>query len=278
MIALILSVVTGAATSLTMRLSTGRVKNRYSMLAGNYFMCLLLAGYYLWPAAPLPRHDALPLTLGIGVVNGMIYLAGFMLIQRNTREHGVVLTSVFSRLGILVPTVLSVLLFGEQPTLVQGLGFGLAIAAILLISMEKGTGLGGVRPALLWMLLVNGSADGMAKVYEEVGSADLSEHFLVYTFLFALLFNLAVVLHAGERPGLVDLGFGLLIGIPNYFVARFLLQAVAVVPAVIVYPTYSVGSILLVTLAGVLFFREKISRRQAAAIGIILAALVLLNL
>ena len=40
----------------------------------------------------------------------------------------------------------------------------------------------------------------------------------------------------------------------------------------------SVATILAVTLAGVVFFREKLTRRQWLALGAILAALVLLNI
>ena len=72
--------------------------------------------------------------------------------------------------------------------------------------------------------------------------------------------------------------FGLLVGIPNYFSAKFLLGALETLPAVIVYPVYSVGSILVVTLAGVLLFRERLEKHQWVALGVILAALVLLNI
>ena len=65
--------------------------------------------------------------------------------------------------------------------------------------------------------------------------------------------------------------------IPYYFSAKFLLRALEDVAAVIAYPTYSVGTILVVSLVGVLAFRERLSRRQWFAIGIILIALILLN-
>ena len=49
------------------------------------------------------------------------------------------------------------------------------------------------------------------------------------------------------------------------------------VPAVIAYPTFSVGTILTVTLTGVLLFKETLAKRQWIALAIILGALVLLN-
>lgn len=278
MLYLLLAILSGTANSLIFRVSGGRVKSKFSMLAANYLVCLALALYYLVPDPVFPQNNGLGRTALLGLVNGFLFLCGFVMIQRNTKVHGVVLTAIFSRLGVLVPTALAVTLFREVPTPVQVLGFLLALAAILMMNGEKGTGSRGFRLALVVMLLLNGSCDAMAKVYEQFGSPALSEHFLVYSFFFALLFNVLLVLYQRERPGLTDFCFGALLGIPNYYVARFLLRAVESLPAVIVYPSFSVGTIVVTTAAGVLLFREKISRRQAVAIGMILIALVLLNI
>ena len=58
----------------------------------------------------------------------------------------------------------------------------------------------------------------------------------------------------------------------------FLLLALTQLPGVLVYPSFSVGTIIAVTLAGLIAFREKLSRRKLAALGMVVAALVLLNL
>lgn len=81
-----------------------------------------------------------------------------------------------------------------------------------------------------------------------------------------------------QRITKADVLFGLLVGIPNYFSARFLLKAVGEVPAVVAYPTYSVATIVVISVVSMLCFKEKITKRQQTAIGIILVALVLLNI
>ena len=45
----------------------------------------------------------------------------------------------------------------------------------------------------------------------------------------------------------------------------------------VVYPSFSVGTIIVVTLVGVAAFREKVEKRKLIALGLILGALVLLN-
>ena len=149
---LLLAIVSSALISVVMRLSEKKITGNVAMLAMNYVTCLVVAsayaGFELLPASP-----ALPQTLAMGTVHGALFLCSFVLLQRNIQKSGVVLSSLFQRLGLLV--------------------------------------------------------------------------------------SLA---------------------------------------AVIVYPTFSVGTILVVTLAGVVLFGEKLSRRQWAALGVILAALVLLNI
>lgn len=49
-------------------------------------------------------------------------------------------------------------------------------------------------------------------------------------------------------------------------------------PAVIVYPAYSVMTIVVISIVGAVLFKEKLSRKKAAAIALIFLALVLLNL
>ena len=205
-------------------------------------------------------------------------MAGFVLLQWNTTVNGVVLSSVFMRLGVLVPTVLAITVFRESPGAVQIAGLLLALCAILMIQLEKKGGSVKNAPALLFLLLAGGSADAMAKIYEQLGAAALKSQYLFITFFVALLLCVALALLKKQRLSGMDVLFGVLIGIPNYFSARFLLLALDSVPAIIVYPTCSVATILLVSTAGVCFFREKLSRRQLAAMIVILVALVLLNL
>jgi drug/metabolite transporter (DMT)-like permease len=220
----------------------------------------------------------LPLAILMGLVLGMFYMGSFLLLNISTARNGVVLSSVFMKLGLLVPMVVSIFLFGEIPSLLQALGFVIAIAAILLINSRPGQLPFRFNWLLLLLLLGGGSGDAMAKIYEAWGDPALASHFLLYTFLTALVLCLILMRCQHQRIGRMELAYGLLIGIPNFFSAKFLLASLNFLPAVIVYPTYSVATMLVVTLAGVLFFHEKLNRRQWLALVMILIALILLNL
>ena len=278
MLHLILAIASSAMIAVIMRISAPIVKGNISMLAANYLICLLLGAWYggfqLFPV----RSPGFPMTVGMGAVNGILYLAGFVLLQYNTRKNGVVLSSVFIKLGLLVPMVLSVFLFAEIPTPMQWLGFVLAVGAIILINYEKGTSFSGVRLPLVLMLLAGGCGDAMSKVFEVYGSGALSDQFLFYTFVVAFALCALLVIRARERFGWKELGFGALIGVPNFFSAKFLLLALKSLPAVVVYPSFSVATLLIITLTGAMVFKEKLSRLQWAALAAIVMALILLNI
>ncbi len=280
MIFLLLAIICSALISIIMRLSTERSKGNKSMLAVNYLMCLLLGLVHTGSNSLFPDSPALGATLGFGAVSGTLYLGGFVMLQYCVRRSGMVLSSIFMKLGLLVPMVLSVLFFGEMPSAVQLTGFVLAVSAIVIINSEGSKREKGGRfgLSLIALLLIGGSCDATNKVFEELFPAELASQFLLYTFAFAFVFCLVLVLRAKERPGRNDILFGLLIGIPNYYCSRFLLLSLGSVPAVIAYPSFSVGTILLVTAVGLLVFREKLNRRRLAALGIIILALVLLNI
>ncbi|MBE5761459.1 MAG: hypothetical protein E7334_05635 [Clostridiales bacterium] len=278
MIYLLLAIFSSAMVSIVMRLSTGRVKEGMGMLSMNYLCCLFLSLAYTGVSNAFPALEGLGRTLFMGSINGVLYLLGFVLLQVNVRKNGVVLSGVFMKLGLLVPMVMSVLLFAEMPSMIQTVGFLLAVGAIVLINYEKDDKNSKFGFGLILLLLAGGSGDAMSKVFNEIGAPELSDQFLLYTFFSAFLLCTAIAVVKKEKIGLKEVLFGFLIGIPNFFSAKFLLKALESISAVIVYPTYSVATLLVITLAGVLFFKEKLKNRRWAALGIILVSLVLLNI
>lgn len=277
MLYLLLAILSSTAVAVLMRLSGKYSKNGMTVLASNYAMCLVAAGVLAgWPL--FPAGEGLGLTMGLGVINGVLYLGGFVLLQWCIGRSGVVLPATFQKLGVVLPTIAAMTIFREKAAPVQLLGIGLAVASILVMNgRQKGqrvTGLGG----LLALLFVCGSCEVMSKVFEHWGSAALDDHFLFYTFAVAFLLCvcLCVVKKQGVTPA--DVLWGLAIGVPNYLCAFFVLGAIRQMPAVIVYPTYSAGTIIAVTLVGMLCFKERLSVRKLIALGMVVAALVLLNL
>ena len=164
MLFLCLAILSSCAISLLMRLSGKKVTAKLSMLGVNYLICTLLSAAYAGFRLLQPQVSGFAMTVAMGAVNGVLFLGGFMLCQWNTRKNGIVLTSVFMKLGLLVPMAVSVLIFHDLPTGAQIAGFCLALIAIALLNVKKGSGGNRLRWQLPVMLLMCGGADAMSKV------------------------------------------------------------------------------------------------------------------
>ena len=150
----------------------------------------------------------------------------------------------------------------------------------MVINLKSGTKSQAKLPIvpLLLVLLLNGSSDSMSKIFAQTGSRTDDGLFLFCIFASAGLFTLFPLFRSHKRLEKKDWLFGIAVGVPNFMSARFLLAALTELPAFVAYPTYSVGAIVVISLFSFLLFREKLSKLQLAGVGIILAALVLLNL
>jgi len=276
MIYLILAILSSMLISVFMRVSEGYAKNNVTMLAFNYLMCAVMAAFYTRGA--VFTTEGIGFAAIIGIISGALYLGSFMVLQWNIRKNGVVLPATFMRLGVIVPTILAVVLFREKPGIMQVVGVLIAIAAIVVIQYNKGGERSKATGGLILLLLCGGITDTTAKIYDHWGNPALESHYLLFIFIMALIMCIGVVVWKKQSVTWADALFGLIIGIPNYFSARFLLLSLGAVPAVVAYPTYSVGTIVMITLAGIVIFREKLNRQRIIALLMILCALALLNM
>lgn len=281
MIYLILTILCSASLTLALRISREYSSNRYGILLGNYLTCTVIAFFMLPEKNLLPPESAL--AVGTGCLNGAIFLTSLMFTQLSIEKNGSVLTSAFSRMGIMLPVLASILFLGEHPTLLQTAGMLIVVTAIIVINMEKNIeyrhGSWGI---LLGLFLAGGVSDGMAKVFEHIGERRFDALFLFYTFFMAAVLTFFLMVRAirkgKETYSAVDLISGICVGIPNYFHSALLLAAVTCLPAYIVYPCFSVGTILVVTIVSVLVLKDRLTKQQTAGCGLILVALTLLNL
>ena len=284
MLYLLLAIVSSTLITLFMRLGEGKIRNNMAMFTVNYLICVVMSRISMGKMDLFTNAEGIRVAVGLGLFSGIMYLVSFVFMQWNMRKNGVVLTSTFTKLGVLVPTIMAIVVFREQPKLMQTLGIILAIAAIIIIHFDKendgaAKAVGGsFKIWLLLQLLVSGFTDSLANIYDKAGSAALKDHYLFYTFLAALALAVIMTFKKKVKVSKWDLIFGFIIGIPNYFSSSFLLLALQSVPAIITYPVYSVGTIVAISAASVVLFKEQISSRKRVALLIVMLALVLLNI
>lgn len=280
MVYLILAIASSAAISIIMRSSEKYVKNEMAMFMANYAVCMILSVAFMQDKTQISAltGNRVNLTFALGVISGVMYLANFLFYKYNMKCNGIVMPATFMKLGVLVPTIMAVAVFGELPRWTQVAGIFVAVGAIVLINFEKNAF--SESKHMLWLLLLlllSGLTDSMANVFDKVGDASQKDAYLLATFGTAFVVAVSLVCVTRTKAAAKDIIFGALIGVPNYFSSRFLLLALQDVEAVLVYPTYSVATMITITVVGILVFHEHVSKKKLCALGLIMLALVLLN-
>ncbi len=279
MIYLLLAVLSSSLISVVMRAVEDRCRNKMGMFVVNYFTCMTFSCLFAGRIAVYTPQPGFGQAVLLGCIAGVLFLVCFVLLQLNIQKNGVAMASTFMKLGVVISTLIAIIIFHETPKMTQGLGMVLAIVSILIIHYDGNEKKKASWKWLLPVLLVcGGITDSMANVFDKVGDPALKDYYLFYVFTAAFLCALLMMLFRHEKIGRWEIISGILVGIPNYFSTRFLLLSLSSLPAVIVYPVVSAGTIILVSVAGVFLFQEKLSRRKLIALGIICLALVLLNI
>ncbi len=280
MLYLIGATVSASALFLLLRIGESKGARQFNFLSVNYLLSLILSAASMtdW-SFPLTQANAT--AAGLGFINGALYLISLLVMQVSMRKNGMIPTSTFSRLGVIVPIIMSFFVFREQPTAVQVVGVGVAAVAIFVMQWKPHTEKIDQRYAylLIVQLLISGFSNVMSKMFSAWGDPALKNHFIVYTFLVALGMSLAC--KAVKRPGplqKIDVVLGVGIGLANFASANCTLTALYTMPSYLVYPLQNVGALLIVSLCSLLLWKDRITPRQGVGMGLICAAVVLLNI
>ena len=279
MVYLIISIIASSTMSIVIRLSQGRIRGKFSMLAANYLACIIASLFYTDAGSLVRPGPGAGLALGLGIFNGALYMVSLLIQQQCIEKNGITLSSAFQRIGgLLVPFVASVLFFRERPAILQIMGAILAIGAIIAMDRKDKAGAAGSTLLLMLLFFADGTTGITSKIYEELGAPAFSNHFISYTFMAAFICSVAVIILKKEKFGWTEVLFGVMIGIPNFFGTKTLLAALDTVPGIVAYPVRSVSSLLVLSVAGLAVFRERLSKRQWYCIAAIVAAVALLSL
>jgi drug/metabolite transporter (DMT)-like permease len=217
------------------------------------------------------------------VTLGFLFVICYDLMNLTIRKLGVSISVSLTRLSAVMPTVGSILLFGEQVQLVQLPGLVLAFVALPL-SAEELPARSNIRRlfhgGLGWGLLLfvaMGLNDFVFKLKGEYfRSVDHSTFLLVVYIVALILCTLEVIRRriAITRPA-IYLGIGL--GVVNYATAATLMAAMEVLPGMLAYPINGVGVILLSSISSLFLWKERLKRHNYVFVVLAVVAIWLIN-
>ncbi len=283
MLFLLLATIASAGNALTMKFAGARSDNAWALLLFNYLAATVLSALSAIRAG-LALPEVTPHEWVLGLVTGALFITSFALLQLNVRVNGATVSSSLTRMGAVIPMVLSIALFGEYPTLAGTAGIVAAVMATVLLSIPQRAAADTETPAysarklLVPMVIAGGLADTMPKVFEATGNPAHEEAFILMTFATAFAICLVMLLRAHERPAIVDIACGTMLGFFNFFSTDLMLRALLELPAYVVYTGFSMGVVLIVYTANELVMHEGLTKRDHAALALVILALALINL
>ena len=231
---------------------------------------------------------------GLSILTGFWFIFTYLLMTASTQRSGVTVTSLSSKLSVVLPTLAGVVLFGEKLGVVATTGIVLALVAlVLVVGGGKGdainrvsTGKGKQRflIALLpvFIFLGTGTGDILMKLTEQQNKGDNMGFMIAFIYFIAMLFGILLVAYElirGKSKWQWKSAFGGIgLGVINFFSTFSVYHAMRCFDNVVLFPIYNIGVVSLTALTGWLLFKEKLTWKNYLGLAIAIIAVILITL
>ena len=220
-------------------------------------------------------------------ITGVVLIAGFVLFALSTRKAGVAITAISSRMSVVIPVLLGLLLLNDQAGIVKILGILLALVALYLTLLKDNKEKFSFK--LIWIPLavfvVTGLNDSAVKITQHFflpGTGDSG--YVAYAataFLIAFFIGLSISIYRiykGEKVLYVkNLVAGTVLGLLNWFSVFYMLKGFEIMEVSIFIPILNISVVALSSLIGFSLFKEKLRPQNWAGIFLALVAILLIT-
>lgn len=255
---------------------------------GAYFY-VLIAVLASLPVFLIASGGALEFRLDVSVYSLLFALGycttmvtGFLALKTGSLS----LTALIIQYSLIVPAVYGMIFLNEPLKSTMLTGLVLLVVSLILVNLNKDEK--AVRPTLKWAIytglsfLGNGVCNTVLKVQQVNFQGQYKSEFMLIglglsatllVFL-VLFFERRDILYNLRHGGYIGAGSGVCNGVCN-----FLMMVLAgTLPASVMYPIVSAGGTIAASIAALLIYKEKLSRRQLIGLGLGILAIVALNL
>ena len=223
------------------------------------------------------------------IVMGALFISIFFLISLTAQKISISVASVANKMSLVIPVIVAIIFYGDKLQFYKITGIILALLSVYLTTKkEKDKSEFSDKKELLLPILVflgSGIIDALVnfankKLITDVGHdaafscvgffAAGSIGFFIVTY--QILFHKKVFLAKSIVAGLI-------LGIPNFFSIYFILKALStnILESSQLYPVANICIVVLSALAGLLIFKEKLSKLNMIGIALSVIATLLIS-
>jgi len=283
MIYLILAILFSSGVFIAMRLFERFGLDNHQALMWNYVFASG-TGFAIcehWDTAP--QLVAEP-WFGLSILTGFWFIFTYLLMTASTQRSGVTVTSLSSKISVVLPILAGVIVLGEKLNFVATMGIVLALVALVLVLGDKKES--GNKNHRKWLLPVciffgTGTGDILMKITEQQNTGDDLGFMIAFIYFVALVFGIIIVIwdlaKGKSKWQWKSAAGGIGLGVINFFSTSSVYYAMRHFDNVVLFPIYNIGVVSLTALIGWLFFKEKLTLKNYIGLVIAVIAVILIT-
>jgi len=216
---------------------------------------------------------------------GFLFISIFNIMAITAQKNGLSVASVAGKMSVVIPVLFGVLVYQESVGFVKVTGIILALIAVYLSSAKSDVTPVQFKNLLFPLLLFLGSGilDAGLKYVETTSVTNGDEPFFLATiFSCALVLGLFMIAYQMIKGTFTfqwkNILGGILLGVPNYYSMEFLLKAFKMdIESSTLFTINNVGIVILTTFFALLFFKEKLIKKNLIGIAIAIISILFVS-
>lgn len=284
MIYLLLCIFSTAGIMVIFKIAGNLKLDTFSIIIINYFTAAIL-GFSL---GGLPeRSDFSAGWVPMAVIIGILFIVMFFVIALSTQKAGIAVTSVASKMSVVIPITFSIIYFNETVDALKFTGIMLALVSVFMTTYNRDkTKKRGIEVIILPLTLFVGAGliDSLIKFTQQVFIVEQST-IMFTSVLFSISAITGVIFSFFRKDLFKSKNFpriimaGIMLGIVNFGSLYGLIMALDsnILDSSIIFGINNMGIVVLSVLIALLFFREKLSILNKAGIALSILTIIFLS-
>jgi len=195
-----------------------------------------------------------------------LFISVFNIMALTAQKNGVTVAAIAGKMSVIIPVVFGVILYHEKLSALQIVGIILALTAVYLTTAKEKTELQSHQYLFPILLFIGSGIIDTSIKYVQHYYVSPTEIPLFSATIFGSAFCLGIclLLYLKNKIELKNILAGISLGVINYFAIYYLLKALSdkTLVSATLFSINNVTIVLLTTLMGLAFFKEKLSPKN----------------